>query len=146
MKSIVNLNMKLVASFFAVITTLISTPALAEANRAVAELDNMDFSELLGMRKTLVDTHVSITWDDGTPVVGAKVFEHRNNTLLGITNSDGKLLLSVLNGTLLRLVEPDYGQQQSLRIVQGKKKGAQEMAIAPGSSEYSVIMAEGWSL
>lgn len=106
----------------------------------------MDFGALLNMKKTMVDTLVEITWSDGTPVVGAKVFDHRQNTLLGVTDRDGKLLLNVLNGTLLRLVEPDYGQQQSLRLVQGKKKSEQEMMAINSPNEYSVVMAEGWTL
>ena len=98
----------------------------------------------LGMKRVWVETHVSITWSDDKPVVGAKVFDHRTNTLLGVTDGTGRLLLTVINGTVLRLVEPTYGQQQSLRIVQGKQKTNKEMMSATSTSNYSAGIVDIW--
>lgn len=141
-------NGKKIVSFFLAssfaITAIASFPAVAGQNdQAGTELD---FADVLKLPKTYVETHVSITWGDGQPVVGAKVFDHRKNILLGVTGKNGDLLLTVPNGMLLRLVEPNYGQQQSLRIVQGKKKNDREMMAATGTSPYYAVLAEGWTL
>lgn len=108
--------------------------------------DNIDFAEILKMPKVMVETQISITWSDGSAVIGAKVFDHRSNTILGVTNQFGKLTLTVPNGSLLRIVDPNYGQQQSLRLVQGKKKNDRELMATSSTSPYSSVLVEGWSL
>lgn len=47
------------------------------------------------------------------PVRGAKVFNSANNSLLATTDSAGYAYLTVKEGQKLRVVEPDYGQQQA---------------------------------
>ncbi len=120
-----------------------STPVLS--NDSVS-IDSVDFATILKMPKAFVETHVGITWSDGKPVIGAKVFDHRNHQLLGLTNQFGKLLVTVPNGTLLRLVEPNYGQQQALIIVQGKRKNDKELLSTTSTSPYFAVVTGGWTI
>lgn len=86
-----------------------------------------------------VEVTVDIVWTNrgGAPVEGAKVFEHATNKLLGETGKDGKLKLLVQNGTVLRLTEPNYGQQQALRLVQGE--------LVPNAKIRVARAGEGWT-
>ena len=61
--------------------------------------------------------HISVTYETedgslGEPVPGVYVFDARTNRLYGRTADNGRLDLSVAAGTVLRIVEPIYGQQQ----------------------------------
>lgn len=61
--------------------------------------------------------HISVTYETedgslGEPVPGVFVFDARTNRLYGRTDDNGRLDLSVAVGTVLRIVEPIYGQQQ----------------------------------
>lgn len=98
----------------------------------------------------LVSAVVSITWSDGSPVVGAKVFDHSTNTLLGHTGADGTFHGTVQDGTLLRLVDPDYGVQQSFKRIQAPAAAMSTAAAdADASSDNAPVVAmasEGWSL
>ena len=85
-----------------------------------------------------VDVEVEITWDDESPVVGARVYEHVPNSFLGTTGEDGKLSFKSKNGTIIRLVEPEYGIQQALRTVSAKYNAA--------GDNYVAGMGEGWTL
>ncbi len=64
-----------------------------------------------------VQQSVSIKLADMTPVVGVKVFDNATNTLLGVTGQDGSVTVNTTIGAELRMVEPGYGQQQSLLVV-----------------------------
>lgn len=113
--------------------------ALGEATK-----DDSQCAALRGIVENLnlpngpVDVTAAIAWADGKPVVGAKVIDHCSNQLVGVTGSDGKLQFSTQNGAILRLVEPKYGQQQALRIVQGELK--------PNSINRVAIVGEGWTI
>ena len=48
----------------------------------------------------------------GQPAAGVHIFDARTNRLLGQTRDDGRLQLQVASGTVLRAVEPVYGEQQ----------------------------------
>ena len=97
------------------------------------------------MRKQLnlpegdVEVTVAIEWmPDGEPVVGASVFDHSENSLLGKTDEAGKLVATVPNGSIIRLVEPEYGQQQALRLTQGELVNGRDVRVAR--------MGEGWTI
>jgi hypothetical protein len=75
--------------------------------------------------------------DDNSPATGTRIFEHYPNALLGTIPEEGKVELNVPNGTMLRLVEPQYGLQQSIQQVIGIKD---PNGIAVAS------MGEGWTL
>jgi hypothetical protein len=74
----------------------------------------------------------------GDPVVGAKVYDHLPNVFLGKTDKNGELVLKIKNGTVVRLVEPEYGEQQALRVVQGE--------LTPGSDVRKGRAGEGWTV
>ena len=86
-----------------------------------------------------VEVTVSIVWlPGGGPVAGASVFAHQTNELLGRTGRDGLITLTVRNGSILRLVEPTYGQQQALRLVQGARSANRPIRVA--------AVGEGWTI
>lgn len=91
-----------------------------------------------------VDVFVSIEWSDGKPVVGARVFDHIPNKLLGETNDTGEFFFTADYGAVVRLVEPEYGLQQSLFKVEGKPRGSSE--TKPGNNSMIAEFAEGWTL
>jgi hypothetical protein len=87
----------------------------------------------------LVDVTVHIVWvPTGAPVLGASVFKHVSNELLGKTDKRGNYRTKQPNGTVLRLVEPKYGQQQALRVVQGERE--------PRSPIRVCRVGEGWTI
>jgi hypothetical protein len=86
-----------------------------------------------------VDVTVKIVWlPDGAPVEGASVFKHQENELIGKANKDGIYASQIQNGTILRLVEPKYGQQQALRVVQGEREPNKNIRVSR--------VGEGWTL
>lgn len=117
------------------LTALVSTGCATQAGPTKSQSLGADLKLPAG----LVEVQIEILWTNmgGAPVVGAKVFEHEVNKLLGETGKDGKLTITVENGTVLRLVEPSYGQQQALRLVQG--------ALVPNKSVRVAAVAEGWT-
>ena len=117
------------------------TPALAQSQRSIAD---HDIRNALQLEDFLVETHISIRWADEKPVIGAKVIDHHTNVLLGLTDGAGSLLLTVRNGTVLRMVDPAYGQQQALHFVQGRKKSPREMMATTGTSAYVTHVAPWW--
>jgi len=66
---------------------------------------------------SLAKIELNITWDNGDPVVGARVYNHIPNVFLGETNKEGTLVFTAKVGTVIRMVEPQYGRQQNLREV-----------------------------
>ncbi|MCB2262130.1 MAG: hypothetical protein LGR52_04220 [Candidatus Thiosymbion ectosymbiont of Robbea hypermnestra] len=93
----------------------------------------------IALPKEDVEVTVEISWvPSGDPVEGARVFDHLPNLLLGRTGKDGKFTTKVANGTVLRLVEPKYGLQQALRVVQGELHAQNDIRIAR--------VGEGWTL
>lgn len=93
----------------------------------------------LNLPEEPVDVTVEIVWlPDGAPVEGASVFRHPNNELFGRTGKDGMFITQLPNGTLLRLVEPTYGQQQALRVVQGERRPNRGIRVSR--------LGEGWTL
>ena len=115
---------------------IVGGSVVASATSAKAD----SHSELeLGGPEGPVEVTVSIVWlPEGDPVVGASVYEHEENTLLGKTDEAGKFITTVPNGTVLRLVEPAYGKQQALRLVQGE--------LSPSRSIRVSAVGEGWTI
>ena len=73
---------------------------------------------------------------DAGPVEGVRVFNHNTNKLLGKTGKDGVLVIKGLpNGTQIRLVEPEYGAQQSIMVVNARKHW---------SGQYLAVMGDYW--
>lgn len=86
-----------------------------------------------------VEVTVKIVWlPSGDPVEGASVFRHSANELLGRTGKDGTFNTQLPNGTVVRLVEPKYGQQQALRVVQGEREPTKSVRISR--------VGEGWTI
>ena len=122
-------------------------PALSADARLVPQ---PDFAAALKLKAAWVEATVKVRWSDESPVVGAKVFDHRAHRLLGQTDTNGVLIALVPNGTLLRIVDPNYGQQQAMHLVQGKKQTDTEMrtAAAMGGSGamYTDTAAPWWEI
>lgn len=72
---------------------------------------------------------VRVLWTSMEPVAGAKVYNHTTNTLLGVTGADGIAVVTAPNGTTLRIVDPDYGQQQSVYVVYTDSSGSAPDAL-----------------
>jgi hypothetical protein len=86
-----------------------------------------------------VEVIVDIKWvPSDEPVDGASIYDHVPNTLLGKTGKDGKFVFRTKNGTVLRLVEPKYGLQQALRVVQGERVSSKDIRVSR--------VGEGWTL
>ena len=64
-----------------------------------------------------IKIELNLTWDNGDPVVGARVYNHIPNVFLGETNKEGVLVFKAEVETIIRMVEPQYGRQQNLRQV-----------------------------
>jgi hypothetical protein len=72
-------------------------------------------------QKAQVAVTVQVLWEaTKEPVPGARVYDHIPNQLLAVTQPDGKVTLTLLNGTVLRVVDPFYGTRQGLMTVAGK--------------------------
>jgi hypothetical protein len=54
------------------------------------------------------------TVETDEPVQGANVFDNETNELLATTGNDGYARLKAYDGQVVRIVEPDYGQQQAI--------------------------------
>ncbi|TBY57684.1 hypothetical protein E0H39_29710 [Rhizobium leguminosarum bv. viciae] len=91
-----------------------------------------------------VDVLINIKWNDGKGVEGARVFDHIPNRLLGETNAAGEFFFTADLGTVIRLVEPKYGLQQSLFHVAGTPRT--EKSTVPGANAMTSSFAEGWTL
>lgn len=73
---------------------------------------------------------------DAGPVEGVRVFNHDTNDLLGKTDKEGVLIVKGLpNGTKIRLVEPEYGAQQSIMVVNARKHW---------TGQYITVMGDFW--
>ena len=104
----------------------------------------VDFNRELKIAAVWVETRVQIRWSDEKPVIGAKVFDHRSGALLGVTDGSGQLLLTVPNGTVLRMIDPVYGQQQALYLVQGTRKDTRQMMGTTSTSNFSATTGAWW--
>lgn len=120
------------------------TVSSTQAQATPLALPDTSIEKALTYRGVFVETHVSIVWSDQKPVVGAKVFHHYGNQLLGVTDTAGYLLLTVPNGTVIRMVDPTYGQQQALHIVQAQKKSNRQMLSTTSTSPYIDAVATWW--
>lgn len=85
-----------------------------------------------------VRVDIELLWQDGKGVEGASVFLHDANQLLGKTDKSGRLSVTAPEGSVLRLVEPNYGRQQALKYVQGNRK--------PGVAGKVTLLGEMWVL
>lgn len=114
--------------------SIIGVEALAETKNSKS-LNVPD----LNLPPGVVSVTVEILWiPSNKPVEGARVYDHKPNKLIGKTDENGQLKFESENGTIIRLVEPEYGLQQALRIVQGELRSNSDIRVAS--------MGEGWTL
>lgn len=115
--------------FSAMVTGAVLTaldPLEAEAQESVPSTDED------------VEVTVKIVWlMDGTPVDNAIIFDHKDNKEIGKTDKEGLFQTILKDGTVLRLVEPNYGQQQAIRVVQGERIPQKSIRISR--------VGEGWT-
>jgi hypothetical protein len=83
---------------------------------------------------------VSVKWTDMTPVVGAKVFDNTTNMLLGVTGRKGSVAVKTSVGAVLRIVEPDYGQQQAVIVVKAAVSDEQSKNGTGGGSAADALV------
>jgi hypothetical protein len=64
---------------------------------------------------TTADWNIYVyTVETNEPVQDANVFDYETNELLATTGSDGYARLKAHDGQMVRVVEPNYGQQQAI--------------------------------
>jgi hypothetical protein len=62
-----------------------------------------------------VTTVITVAYEPGgVPVVGANVYNHNTNALLGSTNSNGVVSITTAPSVPLRVTEPDNGSQSAI--------------------------------
>ncbi len=80
-------------------------------NTATPVTDDLQMSS--AERLITVNVYVYMQ-SDNTPVEGAKVYNNQTGQLLGTTKDDGRVNIVISNGGTIRVVEPNYGQQQGI--------------------------------
>ena len=84
----------------------------------VSTVNAATFAHVSQEERTLNTVYV-YTEKTGEPVVGAHVFEVETNELLGVTGEDGFADFVASPDTLIRVVEPNYGEQQYMGPASG---------------------------
>jgi hypothetical protein len=133
--SMPNLGRRIFITNIGIAATVLTATACQPGGSDTGKVGTPD----LQLPDEMVEVTASIVWiPDGTPVEGAKIYDQAKNTFIGETGKDGKFVFQTKNGTVVRLVEPKYGQQQALRIIQGERTPNKNIRVAG--------VAEGWTI